>query len=149
MRLAPCLVTLPLAAACATRPPVSPPACSSVDVREIRAAEQALVAALQAPGGTWVTHYTEDAVLVESGEALVGRAALQQLASAMGPLSSVAIHADRTEGRGDLAYVTGTASWVGRSGATTRVRLVMIWRKEADGRWRLAHEIFAPEATGQ
>lgn len=46
------------------------------------------------------------------------------------------------------AYMYGSASWVsGRppnAGATTNVQLAMVWRKETDGRWRVAQEVFVP-----
>jgi ketosteroid isomerase-like protein len=51
-------------------------------------------------------------------------------------------------GSGSIAYAYGVASWVnGRppnAGATTNVRFVIIWRKEADGQWRVALEMFNP-----
>jgi ketosteroid isomerase-like protein len=68
----------------------------------------------------------------------------------MKPLTSVVINARRTEGDGGLAYVIATASWVS-SGATTttNVRAVMIWRRDADGKWRIAYEGLTPEAPPQ
>ena len=60
---------------------------------------------------------------------------------------------ERTEGRGDLAYVYCRASWVnGRppdTGATSKVRGVMIWRKQADGRWLIAQEVLVPEVESK
>ena len=68
----------------------------------------------------------------------------------MKPLSSVVITPRRTEGQANLAYVYGSASWVnGRPpdvGSTTEVYLVIVWRKESDGQWRVAQEVFAPLA---
>jgi ketosteroid isomerase-like protein len=121
------------------------------DNEEIRSAERAVISALESDDPlAWVDHYTEDAVLLESGAPPVqGRPALLEMARAMKPLSTVVINPERTEGNKTLAYVYGTGSWVnGRPpdvGDTTRVRLLMIWRKEADGRWRIAHEIFVPD----
>jgi ketosteroid isomerase-like protein len=118
---------------------------------EIRTAERAVIAALESDDPlAWVEHYTEDAVLLESGAPPVqGRAALLEMARAMKPLSTVVINPEHTEGSEKLAFVYGTGSWVnGRPpsvGETTRVRLVMIWRKEADGRWRIAQETFVPD----
>jgi|MudIll2142460700_1097286.scaffolds.fasta_scaffold42112_2 ketosteroid isomerase-like protein len=122
---------------------------------EIRAAERAVIAALESPDPTaWVYLYTEDAILLEPGEAPVqGREALLGMARSMKPLSSVTILAERTVGDGDLAYTYGKASWVnGRppnAGATTNVRVVMIWRKEADGVSRVAQEVFVPDTQGK
>lgn len=121
------------------------------DPAEIRAATARLVAALEDPDPTaWVYMYTEDAGLLEAGsEPLQGRAQLLELARSMEPLSSVTITPTRTEGHGTLAYMYGTASWVnGRppnAGASSRVHLVIVWRKEADGQWRVAQEALVPD----
>lgn len=114
---------------------------------EIRAAERALEQALQSPDPTaWVYSYTEDAVFVAPGApAVQGRAALLQMARAMKPLSSVSIQPVRTEGSGGLATVYAHASWVsGRppeAGSVSKVRGIIVWRKEADGQWRVAQEL--------
>jgi ketosteroid isomerase-like protein len=105
-----------------------------------------LEAALEAPDPTaWVFEYTEDAVFDGGGDhAVQGREALLAMATAMKPLSSVSIRPLRTEGRGDLATVWFEASWVSGSppdtGATVDVRGTILWRKEPDGRWRVAVE---------
>jgi uncharacterized protein (TIGR02246 family) len=114
---------------------------------EIRAAERVLVQALQSTDPqAWVYMYTEDAVFVAPGApAVEGRAALLQMAKAMKPLSSVSLQPIRTEGSANLATVYAHGSWVsGRpaeGGAASRVRLIIVWRKEADGQWRIAQEL--------
>jgi uncharacterized protein (TIGR02246 family) len=125
---------------------------SAFRAEEIRAAERAVVAALESSDPTaWVYMYTEDAVFLESSGPVAGRQALLDMAKAMKPLSSVTITPERTVGHGDLAYVYCTASWVnGRppdAGAASKMRGVMIWRKQADGRWLLAQEVLVPEAA--
>ena len=123
------------------------------DETEIRAAERALEQALQSPDPTaWVFSYTEDAVFVApSAPAVQGRAALLQMAKAMKPLSSVSIQAVRTEGSGSLATVYAHASWVsGRppeAGSIAKVRGIIVWRKEADGQWRVAQELLNADPT--
>jgi ketosteroid isomerase-like protein len=113
---------------------------------EIRAAERRLEAALMAPDPlAWVLEYTDDAVFDGGGDhAVQGRAALLEMAAAMKPLSSVSICPLRTEGREDLAAVWFEGSWVsGRppdSGSNVEVRGIILWRKESDGRWRVALE---------
>ncbi len=127
---------------------------STFDETEIRSAERALQNALQSPDATaWVYHYTEDALFVGPGApAVQGREALLAMAKAMQPLSSVSIVALRTEGSGNIAYTYGEATWVnGRppsAGTTTHVRLVIVWRKEGDGIWRVTQELLnaAPAA---
>lgn len=126
------------------------------DEAEIRAAERTLVQALQSPDTTaWVYAYTEDAVFVGPGSpAVQGRVALLEMAKRMKPLSSVSIQPLRTEGSGNLATVYGHASWVsGRppeSGPVAKMRLIIVWRKEADGQWRIAQELLnADPAAGK
>ena len=81
-----------------------------------------------------------------------GRAALLQMASAMNPLSSVSIQALRTEGSENLAYVYGQVSWVSAQSSdaapVANVRLIIVWRKEADGQWPVTQELLnaAPSA---
>jgi ketosteroid isomerase-like protein len=97
-----------------------------------------------------VYHYTEDAVFVApGGPAIQGRDALLKLAKAMRPLSSVQITPLRTEASGDVAAVYARGSWVSGtqagSSATTNVRAIIVWRKEADGQWRVAQELLHAE----
>jgi len=116
------------------------------DESEIRAAERRLEAALEAVDRTaWVHDYTSDAVFDSGGEhAVVGRDALLAMASSMRPLTQVSIRPLRTEGRDGLATVWVEGSWV--SGSTesgpihVAVRGMILWRKEADGVWRVAME---------
>lgn len=116
------------------------------DESEIRAAEQRLATALEAADRTaWVFHYTSDAVFDGGGEhAVVGRDALLAMATSMRSLTEVSIRPLRTEGRDGLATVWVEGSWV--SGAAegdptnVGVRGILLWRREADGVWRVAME---------
>lgn len=113
----------------------------------IRAAERALEKALEASDPTaWVYSYTEDAVFVFPGApAVQGRAQLLQMARSMKPLSSVSIQPLRTEGSGNVATVYCIGSWTsGRppeTGPVSTFRALIVWRKEADGQWRVAQEL--------
>ena len=65
------------------------------------------------------------------------------MATAMRPLSNVSIRPLRTEGHGDLATVWVEGSWVsGRppDARAVEVRGVIVWRRDTDGRWRVALE---------
>lgn len=116
------------------------------DASEVRAAEQRLVAALEAEDRTaWVFHYTEDAVFDGGGEhAVVGREALLEMATAMAPLSRMSLRPLRTEGTDGLATVWIEGSWESASASGppnhVRVRGVLVWRRESDGVWRVAME---------
>jgi uncharacterized protein (TIGR02246 family) len=116
------------------------------DESEIRAAERRLETALEADDpAAWVFDYTDDAVFDGGGEhASIGRESLLSMARSMRPLTSVSIRPLRTEGQGSLAAVWVEGSWV--SGptesppTTVNVRGLLVWRKEADGVWRVAME---------
>lgn len=120
------------------------------DTSQIRAAERRVTAALAAPDVTaWVNEYTEDAVLLEPASRPVsGRVELLELARSMKPITSATINSDHIEGSGNIAYSYGTAIWTsGRSPdatSTNHVRQVLVWRREADGVWRIAMEAFLP-----
>ncbi len=118
---------------------------SSSDVAAIRSAETALADAFEASDPTaWVDYYTEDAIFVGAGiPAIKGRDALLLAAPAV-VISSMEIVADSTLGAGDFAATQGHVSWVsgpqGSDGPPVRRRFLMVWRRDADGRWRIARE---------
>ena len=121
-------------------------ALSSSDIAAIRAAEVALAEAFEAPDPiAWVDSYTEDAIFVGPGmPAIEGRDAFLDAARAL-TISSMEIAADSTVGAGDFAAALGRASWVsgpkGSDAPTLRRRFLMVWRRERDGRWRIAREL--------
>lgn len=122
-------------------------ALSSSDVAALRAAEQALIESFEASDPTaWVDFYTDDAFFVAPGSAAIqGREALTAFAGQMTPLSSASIEALTTDGDGDVAATLGNANWVNgpkdSGGDTSRVRFLIVWRREPDGRWRIAREL--------
>ena len=119
---------------------------ATFDESEIRAAERRLETALEADDPTaWVFDYTDDAVFDGGGEhASIGRESLLAMARSMRPLKSVSIRPLRTEGEGSLAAVWAEASWISGPAesqpTTVNVRGLLVWRKEADGVWRVAME---------
>jgi ketosteroid isomerase-like protein len=119
---------------------------STSDISAIRAAESALVAAFESPDPTsWVDFYTEDAIFVGPGApAMEGRSAFLDAAPHI-TMSAVEITAESTLGTEDFAAVLGRGSWAsGPTGADlprVRRRFLMVWRREPDGRWRIAREM--------
>jgi uncharacterized protein (TIGR02246 family) len=119
---------------------------SSSDVAAIRAAEKALADAFEASDPTaWVDFYTDDAVFVGPGTpAIEGRDALLEAARAVA-ISSMRIVADSTLGAGEFAATQGRANWVsgpkGTDAPQVRRRFLMVWRRDADGQWRIAREL--------
>jgi uncharacterized protein (TIGR02246 family) len=131
------------------------PRMEAFNEQELRQAERALEAALSSSDpSAWVAHYTEDAVFVAPGApAVQGRDALIRMSKAMKPLSSVKLTDLKTDGSGKLAAVYGRGTWVNGAGTPTEtasnVRLIIVWRKEADGRWRIAQELLHPEPASK
>ena len=119
---------------------------SASDISAIRAAEKALAEAFESPDlAAWVDFYTEDAIFVGPGApAIEGRSALFDAAPQIS-ISSMEIAAVSTLGTGDFATTLGRATWVsgpkGSDAPRVRRRFLMVWRREPDGRWRIAREM--------
>jgi len=63
------------------------------------------------------------------------------------PLSSLRIEPLSTDGSGDIATVVANVTCE-QAGSTVRVRSLLVWRREAGGRWRVSREMLntgAPE----
>ena len=128
------------------------PGLSAADLSDIRAAEKALAEALEESpdSADWVDYYTDDAIFVGPGAPVIeGRSAFLDAAPHLA-MSSVEIVAESTLGAGDFAAVVGRATWVsgprGSDAQTVRRRFLMVWRREPDGRWRLAREMLNEDA---
>ena len=118
-------------------------ALSTSDVSAIRAAEKALAEAFQSPDRlAWVDFYTDDAVFVGPGlSAIEGRSALLDAAPHIS-ISSMEIVAESTLGTGEFAAALGRVTWVSpKDSNLVRRRFLMVWRREPDGRWRIAREM--------
>ena len=121
-------------------------ALSTSDISAIREAEKALAEAFESSDLTaWVESYTDDAVFVGPGlPAIEGRSAFLDAAPQIS-ISSMEIVADSTLGAGDFAATLGRATWVsgpkGSDAPIVRRRFLMVWRREPDGRWRIAREM--------
>jgi ketosteroid isomerase-like protein len=123
---------------------------SASDIAAIRATEEGLAASFEAPDPTaWVPYYTEDAIFSGPGAAtIVGRAGLLEIAPRV-VISSMQIDVDSTIGDGDFAATFGHGTWVSGTkdsdGPVVRRRFLMVWRREADGRWRIARELLGED----
>jgi ketosteroid isomerase-like protein len=122
---------------------------SADDIAAIRAAEAQLADALNDPEPTaWVDSYTDDAIFLgHDRPALEGRDALLAYARQMSPISTLQIEPKSTDGSGDIATVVADVTWE-QDGNMIRVRSLLVWRREHDGRWRVAREMLnrgAPE----
>jgi ketosteroid isomerase-like protein len=119
---------------------------STSDLAAIRAAEKALAESFESPDpAAWVDFYTDDAIFVGPGApAIEGRSALLDAAPLIS-VSSMEIAADSTLGAGDFAAALGRVTWVsgqkGSDAPQVRRRFLIVWRREPDGRWRIAREL--------
>jgi len=91
--------------------------------------------------------YMDDAsLLLPNAPAVQGRQQIQKWMSDNPPLSDFKIEPVDIDGRGDLAYVRGNyaLTMTPPSGAAVhdRGKFIEIWRKQADGSWKIRWDIF-------
>lgn len=122
---------------------------AQADEAAIRQAfETALKAAAAGDAAAWAAVYAEDAVLLPPhGASVQGREAIRTWIAALPPLSDVRGDVAELEGRGDVAYVRGSYSMkIAVPGAPVPVdekgKYLEIWRRQADGSWKLARDMF-------
>ena len=142
------LVLLFVLAACAAPPPPAPPdhrAEAETAVRGLVEQWSAAAAAKDAEG--FVSFYADDAVLIlEDAPDFRGIEALREAIGGMmqDPAFALAFAADEVVAArsGDLAYETGayTMTMSGPDGnpVSETGHYVAIWRKQADGAWKVA-----------
>jgi len=92
--------------------------------------------------------YTEDAnVMPPGGPSAAGRPAIEAFMAAFPKVTEMTFDLNEVDGRGDLAYVRGayrmTMEIPGAPGPVTdEGKFIEIRRREADGRWLIAVDIF-------
>jgi ketosteroid isomerase-like protein len=119
------------------------------DATALRQAFQAqLKAANGADSAGWAAWYVDDAMLLPpDGPAVQGRAEIQKWLAGLPPISNAVAQAEEIAGRGDLAYIRGSYSMtMTPQGAPAPLALkgkvIQIYRKQADGSWKIARDIF-------
>jgi uncharacterized protein (TIGR02246 family) len=93
------------------------------------------------------SHYTEDAKLLPpNGPMVQGRAAIESFFSKFPPIAAFTSNAVEVEGRGDLAVVRGTFHVTmtppGAPPAKSSGKYIEVRRKQKDGKWPIAVDIF-------
>jgi ketosteroid isomerase-like protein len=91
--------------------------------------------------------YTEDAIQLPPNQAAVqSKAAIQAWVEAFPPISNYQEQSLEVEGQGDLAYDRGTYSMTvtppGAAPIEDRGKYLGIWRKQADGSWKISRSMF-------
>lgn len=134
-------------AACAGQP-APPPDTRAADEAAIHAKVKAWSAAAQAKDAAkFVSVYADDAVvMMEAAPDIRGTAAIREGIAGMmqDPNFALAFEADKVvvARSGDLAYETGTYSMTmsgpDKKPAPVKGHYVVVWRKQADGVWKVA-----------
>jgi uncharacterized protein (TIGR02246 family) len=92
--------------------------------------------------------YTEDAILMPpGGPSVSGRTAIEAFMAAFPKVTEMSLDLDDVDGRSDMAFVRGsyrmTIEIPGAPGPVTdEGKFIEIRRKQADGRWLVAVDIF-------
>jgi uncharacterized protein (TIGR02246 family) len=141
-------------AGCAEQPapqPTPPPDTRAADEAAIRATIREWSASAQAKDAEkFVSFYAEDGiVMMEDAPDISGTAALREGISGMmqDPNFALSFEADKVVAArsGDLAYETGTYSMTmsgpQKKPATEKGSYVVVWRKQADGAWKVAVDV--------
>ena len=145
MRIVPLtLVVLGLATTAARAQAPAP--LPAQDVAAIRAASAASAAAAGKDLPAWFAILADDVVLMPANApAIVGRPAVEAHLRGFPPFKDLKVEPLEIEGRGDLAYVRGRYSIVvtppGGSEQRDAGKYIEIWRKQADGTWKMTRDI--------
>ncbi|MFH1765890.1 MAG: DUF4440 domain-containing protein [Gemmatimonadota bacterium] len=91
-------------------------------------------------------YYAEDAIaLAPNAAAVQGRAAIADFLSSFPTITTFTMQLITVEGVGDLAYVHGTYHLemsTPDGPAVDDGKYIEIWRRQADGGWKITHDIF-------
>ena len=127
----------------------SPPPLSDADKAAIRAVSDSFVAYVRTNRDSAAASlFTENAVWMPANRGSAeGRPAILAAFQASRALESFSLTSIDVEGRGDLAYVRGTYAFAitsadGKSAVGDHGKYLEIRRRQADGKWLVAAEIF-------
>lgn len=125
----------------------APGALTPKDVDAIRAASLAAADAAQKKDwARWLAIFSDDIVnMPPNGPAIEGRAGIEAFLRGFPPFKDLKVEPLEIQGRGDLAYVRGRYSLVlvlpGEPERREVGKFIEIWRKQADGSWKLTRDI--------
>ncbi len=132
--------------------PASKSDSQDLDIEAIRQADIAWSAAQAADGldGT-MSVYLDDAIMLPPNSPMaIGKEAIRESSAALGigsPGSSVTWQPMKIEvaRSGDIGYAIGTFEGV-VDDAPVKGKYVEIWKKQADGSWKVAADMFSPDS---
>ncbi len=133
-----------LVSACAPPPPAE---LTEADKSAITAAEETFQTAFnESNWDALAAMYTEDAVVMPpNGATVTGREGIKALFSSFPPGTVVELKIVEIKGVGDMAYVRGTTALtipMGDVSVTDPGKYIEVRRKQADGSWLIAVDIF-------
>ena len=141
---------------CAQAPPPAPPDTRAADEKAIRDMETAWVKEFAAKDlDKIVAHYADDGtVLLSNAPTMAGKDAIRagMKEAIADPNFSLDLKTVKVEvSKDDLAYSQGTYSFKGTDAKTKKVvaetgRYVEVYKKQADGSWKIVQDINSPEA---
>lgn len=148
MRLAGLAVPAVLLLAAACQPP-APAGLTDQDKAAIQKLTADFAKAVNAKDWAAATAtYTDDAhMMPANGPAVSGKAGIQTWMGAYPPFSNFTVGAVEMDGRGDVAYASGTYELDmtppgGAAAIHDKGKWVEVLRKQADGSWKVSHDIF-------
>jgi len=133
------------------QPPASPaaPVFGQEDQAAIRTTTEAALAIANG-SQDWdeyvAVYYAPDAtVLPPNAEAVHGRAAISAFLAAFPPITTFTAEMVTVEGNGDLAYVHGRYHLDMSTPDGPQAddgKYIEVWKRQADGSWKIAYDIF-------
>lgn len=129
--------------------PAVPAALSDADMAALKALQDNFTKmAMAADYGSLVKmYYTNDAVfMAPNAPAAIGPAAIEAVLRGSPPITSFVLTIDEMVGSGGIAYAVGRYNMVmrpsGASGIPDSGKFVNVYRKQQDGSWKVARDIF-------
>jgi uncharacterized protein (TIGR02246 family) len=150
-----CLIVLLMMWGCGTQTPPDTRAADEKTIRDLDAQWEKAAAARDVDGT--VSYYADDASLLAPNVAIASdKASIRaSWAGLLGPDNSLAWQANKVEvaRSSDLAYIVGSYQLTMKDSqgkpAADRGKFVEVWKKQADGKWKVEADIFNSDLAVQ
>jgi len=150
-----CAVLLVMIWGCGTQAPPETRAADEKTIRDLDAQWSKTAAASDVDGT--VSYYADDASLLAPNAPIASdKASIRaSWAALLGPGNSLSWQANKAEvaRSGDLAYIIGAYQLTMKDSqgrpASDRGKFVEVWKKQADGKWKVVADIFNSDLAAQ